>query len=338
MTTSFLQPARRQGNKFLNPVPTVVSPPGTLWPTLRDFLTGSQERVPLRPPPAFAAYPTAYGSPPATGLSVTWLGHSTYLLEIDGGRLLLDPVWATYASPVALGFGMRFFPNPLPLDQLPALTAVVISHDHYDHFDPAALRRISELQPEVPFICPLGVGARLRKAGVAPARIQELDWTQATTLGPATAPLTLTALPARHFSGRGLFDRDRTLWASYAVVGPRHRVYCGGDSGFWPGFAEIGEQLGPFDLTILEIGAYGPYWPDIHLGPANAVQAHRALRGRVLFPVHWGTFNLAYHAWREPVEWVVREAAAHGVTLLLPRPGEPMEVTPVGQYDPWWEE
>ncbi|GAB2969732.1 MBL fold metallo-hydrolase [Hymenobacter coalescens] len=332
---SLLQRARRQGLTFQNPVPTTMAPPGTTWSTLRQLLGGPEERVPRPALGPFRTDAAAYATPPAGGLRITWLGHSTVLLELDGRRILTDPMWAPYASPVPVGFGKRFFPVPLALEQLPPLDAIVQSHDHYDHLDPATLRRLTRLQPTVPVFCPLGVGRYFAAAGWAPALIHELDWTESAALAP---DVTLAALPARHFSGRGLTDQNQTLWAAYALRGLRHNVFFGGDSGpFLAGYAEIGEAYGPFDLTILEIGAYGANWPDIHLGPAHAVQAHQALRGRVLLPIHWGTFNLAFHAWREPVEWVQREAAQVGATLLLPTPGVPTEVWPTGLNTHWWE-
>jgi L-ascorbate metabolism protein UlaG (beta-lactamase superfamily) len=275
---------------------------------------------------------------PASGLRATWLGHSTVLVEIDGARILFDPVWARRASPSSLVGPARFFAPPLALDDLPPLDAVVASHDHYDHLDREVVRALarSAAQSRARFVVPLGVGAHLEKWGVAPDRIAELDWSESTTVGP----LTLTATPARHFSGRGLNDRNHTLWASWSVAGPRHRVFHSGDTGPFPGFAAIGLAHGPFDLTLVKIGAYGETWPDIHLTPEQAVDAHAKLRGRTLLPIHWGTFNLAFHAWDEPAERVVAAAAAGGARLVMPKPGESIEPTtapataPVVR--PWW--
>jgi L-ascorbate metabolism protein UlaG (beta-lactamase superfamily) len=334
-STSLLQPARRTGKQFQNPEPTSVGAPGSTFSTLRQLLSGPQERVPKVALGPFRTDAGQYATPPAAGLRVTWLGHSTVLLEMDGRRILTDPMWAAYASPVALGFGKRFFPVPLPLEQLPPLDAVIQSHDHYDHLDPATLRRLARLQPGVPVFCPPGVGRYFAAAGWSPALIRELNWTESAALAP---DFTITALPARHFSGRGLTDRNQTLWASFALHGPRHRVFFGGDTGPLPAIhAEIGQQYGPFDLTMLEIGAYGDNWPEIHLGPAHAMRAHLALRGQVLLPLHWGTFNLAFHGWREPVERITQEAAANGANLLLPVPGQPTAVSPDGYNSRWWE-
>ncbi|MCC3157665.1 MBL fold metallo-hydrolase [Hymenobacter sp. 15J16-1T3B] len=331
---SFLQRARLQGAEFLNPVPTAKGVQGGTLPMLRRLLLGAEERVPKPALAPFRVDARVYAAPPAGGLRVTWLGHSTVLLELDGRRILTDPMWAGYASPVSFGFGRRFFPVPLALAELPPLDLIIQSHDHYDHLDPATLRQLARLQPAVPVLCPLRVGRYYAAAGWNPQLIHELDWTDSFRLDE----LTVTAVPARHFSGRGITGQNQTLWASYVLQGPAHRVFFGGDTGpFLAGHQEIGAAYGPFDLTMLEVGAYGEGWPDIHLGPENAVQAHQALRGRVLLPIHWGTFNLAFHSWREPVEQVQALAAAAGIPLLLPTPGRPTEVEPAGFSSRWWE-
>ncbi len=329
---SFLQHARRQGRSFQNPIPTTVALPGTRWATLRDLFVGGEERVPRKQLGPFSTDAGLYAVPPATGLRVTWMGHSTLLIEVDGKRILTDPVWATYASPVQALFAKRFFPPPLPLERLPRLDGVLLSHDHYDHLDASAIKRLAAT--DVPFICSLGMGRHLRRWGVPADRITELDWTDRASLGE----LTITAVPARHFSGRFRPDNS-TLWSAFVIRTPHHNLFFGGDSGpFIEGFREIGEVYGPFDLTMLEIGAYGAYWPQIHMGPKHAAEAHHALRGRVMLPIHWGLFNLAYHSWREPVEWIIREAEAEGITLFLPRPGHPTDVDGGEHRSDWWVE
>jgi L-ascorbate metabolism protein UlaG (beta-lactamase superfamily) len=271
---------------------------------------------------------------PASGLRATWLGHSTVLVEIDGARILFDPVWARRASPSSLIGPERFHEPPLALEDLPPLDAIIASHDHYDHLDRGVVRELarSAAQSRARFVVPLGVGAHLEKWGVAPERITELDWSESVTVGP----LKLTATPARHFSGRGLSDRNHTLWASWSVAGPAHRVFHSGDTGPFAGVADIGATHGPFDLTFIKIGAYGETWPDIHLTPEQAVDAHAKLRGRALLPIHWGTFNLAFHAWDEPAERVVVAATAAGAQVIMPSPGESVEPTRARPVDPWW--
>ncbi len=320
---------------FRNPDATSLATKGSTWTTIRRWLGGHEQRVPPGPLPIVRLTRADFAQPPASGLRATWLGHSTVLVEIDGARILFDPVWARRASPSSLIGPKRFHEPPLALDDLPPLDAIIASHDHYDHLDRNVVRALarSATQSRARFVVPLGVGAHLERWGVAANRITELDWSEATTVGP----LTLTATQARHFSGRGLSDRNHTLWASWSVTGPRHRVFHSGDTGPFAGFAEIGAAYGPFDLTFIKIGAYGETWPDIHLTPEQAIDANTKLRGTALLPIHWGTFNLAFHAWDEPAERVVVAAAAAGTRLIVPRPGESVEPLVAAPSDRWWQ-
>lgn len=274
-------------------------------------------------------------APPEDGLRVTWLGHSTLLVELDGFTLLTDPVWGARCSPVRFAGPERWYAPPLPLAELPELDAILISHDHYDHLDYPTIAALASR--EVPFIVPLGVGAHLESWGVPPTRITELDWWQETKVeGHSAVPLRVVMTPARHASGRHVFDQMRTLWASYAILGPTHRAYFSGDTGLFPALRDIGARYGPFDVTMIEVGAYGQGWPDWHLGPEQALEAHAWVRGKVLLPVHWGLFDLAYHGWTEPIERVM--AARKDATVVTPRPGEP--VSPLSPRPPerWWPE
>jgi L-ascorbate metabolism protein UlaG (beta-lactamase superfamily) len=257
------------------------------------------------------------------------------LLEVEGVRVLLDPVWAERTSPLPFLGPRRFQPAPLAVEALPALDAVAVSHDHYDHLDRAAVERVARAQPAARFVVPLGVGAHLEAWGIPPERTVELDWWEEAVL--AGGRLRLVAVPARHFSGRALLDRNRTLWASWAILGPRRRAYFGGDGGYHPGFADIGARLGPFDLTMLEIGAYHPSWGTVHLGPENALRAHRDLGGGRLLPIHWGAYDLALHAWDGPIRALAAGAPAAGVELLVPRMGELVQVGRPPPLERWWE-
>ena len=300
--------------------------------------------------PVEARVAADYATPPASGLRVTWLGHSTTLLEVEGTRLLFDPVWAERASFVSFAGPRRFFAPPLPLAELPPVDAIVLSHDHYDHLDrelvESIIRGHAELRPEVRsaagrshdltrglrWIVPLGVGDWLRKWGIAANSIEELDWWDSTRVGA----LTLTSTPARHFSGRGITSADKTLWTGWAVIGERRRVYYAGDTALQNEFVEIGSRLGPFDLTMIEIGAYDALWPDVHLGPEQAVLAHRLVRGDVMLPLHWGTFDLALHGWTEPIERALVAAEKEGVRVATPRPGGVFEPTNTLPSERWW--
>ena len=300
-------------------------------PVMAEFFFGGKDRTPPGPLPAVNPL-AAWARPHETGLRATWLGHSTVLLEIDGARVLTDPVWGPRASPVSFAGPKRFAPVPIPISALPALDAVFISHDHYDHLDQPSIRELARL--DVPFYTSLGVGAHLEAWGVPAARITELDWWQSVRL--PRSDVTLTAAPAQHFSGRGIGSRNPTLWSSLAVRGPTRSVFFSGDTGLTDEYREIGQRLGPFDLVMLEVGAYHPAWGDVHLGPENALEALARLGGGTLLPVHWGTFNLAIHAWDEPAETLLQLAPARGARLVMPRLGEAIEPARIEKPDPWW--
>jgi len=264
------------------------------------------------------------------GMKATWLGHSTVFLDLEGTRILTDPVWSERSGPFSWIGPRRYYAPPIPLAELPQPAVVVISHDHYDHLDRRTLEAMRDWDTR--FVVPLGVGARLVRWGIRPERITELDWWEHTQVDT----VEITATPARHASGRGLFDKDRSLWAGYAFRSPEHRVYFSGDTGLFPGMEEIGKRLGPFDLTMIETGAYGPAWPDWHLGPEQAVQAHLMVRGTRMLPIHWGLFSLAGHGWTEPVERLQVAARTQGIPILTPQPGEPFEPGSYPSMTRWW--
>jgi L-ascorbate metabolism protein UlaG (beta-lactamase superfamily) len=300
-------------------------------PTLREFLGAGVRRVPSGPLPALDPR-AAWQRPPDTGLRATWLVHSTVLIEIDGLRVLTDPVWGPRASPSRLAGPKRFQPVPVALGALPPIDLVLVSHDHYDHLDYPTIRALAKT--DVPFVTSLGVGAHLQAWGVRPERITELDWWESHTL--PGGDLTVTAAPSQHFSGRGLKDRNATLWSSLVIRSAKHAVFFSGDTGLTTEYAAIAQRLGPFDLVLLEIGAFHPSWGDIHLGPANALKALQLLGGGAFLPVHWGTFSLALHAWDEPVETLLSLAPRQGAQLVMPRLGEPVEPSRVDGVTPWW--
>ncbi|OBI85925.1 MBL fold metallo-hydrolase [Mycobacterium asiaticum] len=285
---------------------------------------------PARPVPLAA--PSIYQGEPAE-LAVSWFGHSTALVEIDGYRVLTDPVWSDRCSPSDLVGPRRLHPPPVQLEGLPAVDAVVISHDHYDHLDIDTVLALARMQ-RAPFVVPLGVGAHLRSWGIPEQRVIELDWHQSAEIDE----LTLICMPARHFSGRFL-SRNNTLWASWAFIGPRHRAYFGGDTGYTKSFVDIGSDHGPFDLTLMPIGAYNTAWPDIHMNPEEAVRAHLDVTDSgsgLLVPVHWGTFRLAPHPWAEPVERLLKAAEPDGVQVAVPTPGQRIDSGAQLRFNPWW--
>ena len=292
---------------------------------LRRWWFGKEQREPLHPIPVVHARP-ANASP----LRATWLGWSTVLVEIDGRRVLTDPVWSERCSPSTLIGPKRFHEPPIALADLPHIDVVVISHDHYDHLDMSAVRTLAARGTH--FVVPLGIGAHLERWRVPPARITELDWNESIRI----AGLTITATPSRHYSGRRRSD-NQTLWASWVVKGPQHRFYFSGDTGYFDAFTPIGRDHGPFDLTLIKIGAYDPSWSGIHMNPEEAVQAYIDLGSHgVMLPVHWATFNLAFHPWREPADRTVAAARKAGITLVMPRPGEPIDIATPPPIVPWW--
>ncbi|MEU0673655.1 MBL fold metallo-hydrolase [Streptomyces sp. NPDC006172] len=322
---------------FQNPGgPTRTRPSGSTLDLAKAFLDKDTRtrRAPAGTLPVHATTVADLAKPAASGLRLTWLGHSSVLAEIDGHRVLFDPVWGERCSPFPFAGPKRLHPAPLPLAALGPVDVVVISHDHYDHLDLPTIKALAGT--DTLFAAPLGVGAHLEHWGVSADRVRELDWHEATKVGG----LTLTATPARHFCGRGLRNTQHTLWASWVVTGDEHRVYHSGDTGYFDGFHEIGAEHGPFDATMIQIGAYSEFWPDIHMTPEEGVRAHLDLQGGeptgVLLPIHWATFNLAMHAWAEPGEWTKDAAENAGQAVALPRPGEPFEPAGMLPVEAWW--
>ena len=319
---------QRGDGVFVNAEPMWVGglESGASW-----FTRSSPYAEATEPLPVVFSQGEVFQQAPETGLRVTWFGHSTALLEIDGVTVLTDPIWGQRASPWDWMGPKRWYAPAMPLSALPPLDVVLLSHDHYDHLQMDTVLMLKD--QDVTWVAPLGVGSHLEYWGVPSERIVELDWWEQHQVGE----LGVTATPARHASGRQVFDQNHTLWASYALVGPEHRVYFGGDTGLFSALEDIGERLGPFDLTMLEVGAYDRNWPDWHLGPEQAVKAHQWLGDTgVMMPIHWGLWNLALHGWTEPAQRVTREAEARGVSLAMPRPGESFEPALVGPLQAWW--
>ncbi|MGH8429382.1 MAG: MBL fold metallo-hydrolase [Solimonas sp.] len=291
------------------------SPGGlALVETIRKYSQG-QVREPRFTIPVVPLAPESLRGPAPPGLRAYWFGHSTVLVEIDGLRILTDPMLSERASPFQFTGPRRFHPPPLPLQQLVGIDAVVISHDHFDHLDMDTVRQLA--RGGTHFYVGLGVGAYLERWAVPSRQIHEMDWWEQADIGG----LSIHCTPARHYSGRKGMDNS-TLWASWMLQGPRHSVYYSGDTGYAPHFAEIRRRLGAAQLSLMKVGAYGEPWLDIHMDPESAVQAHLDLGAGTLLPLHWATFNLAYHAWDEPIRRTLPAAKAKGVRVVTPRIGE----------------
>lgn len=322
--------AQFRDGQFHNVLPVSQGLKGNPLPVMGKFLFKRGERTPRVQLPMLDPRGT-WTTRAETELRVTWLGHSTVLLEMDGRRVLTDPVFGMRASPFAFAGPKRFHPTPVRIDELPELDAVLISHDHYDHLCKESVEALA--RRNVPFVTSLGVGAHLEAFGVPAENIHELDWWESHEL---PGGLKLTATPSQHFSGRGLHDRNTTLWSSWVIRTENRKVFFSGDTGFTEAYGEIGRRMGPFDLVMLEVGAWDPSWGDIHLGPHNALKVHQLLGGGTLLPVHWGTFNLGLHDWDEPAETLWTEAAKQSVRVLTPKLGEVFEPGRIDTLAPWW--
>lgn len=306
--------------------------PNAAMPSFGDFLCGRERGNPARPLPSLNPL-DLWRRKPDTDLRVTWLGHSTTLIEIGGVRVLTDPVWGVRASPLSLAGPKRFQPVPIALREMPPVDLVIISHDHYDHLDYPTIRALAK--SDVPFVTSLGVGAHLEAWGIAPERITELDWWESHVV--PNSEVRVTAAPSQHFSGRTLKTRNATLWSSFAIRSERRGVFFSGDTGLTTEYQDIRERLGPFDLAMLEVGAWDPAWGDMHLGPENALEAVALLDADTFLPVHWGTFRLAMHPWDQPAEVLYERASTGRSRLLMPKLGEPVEpARATGTVEPWW--
>lgn len=318
--------------KFQNQIPTSTMD-YTFKDTasaLVDTIKGHPEGRPKGKLPMEAFDTEAFFSNPED--QVVWFGHSTLLVKMSGVKVLLDPVFSKYASPVPFAGPKRYSDRPpARIEDLPELDVVVISHDHYDHLDYASIRKLKGKVRQ--FIVPLGVSGHLTKWGVDPKRIKELDWWDETSF----EGVTFASTPARHFSGRG-GGKGSTLWSSWVILGQQSKVYFSGDSGYGPHFKQIGEKYGPFDLTLIETGQYDIKWANIHMMPEESVQANLDVRGEVMLPIHWGAYTLALHSWTDPVERAKQAADQLGVSLTTPIIGETVTI---GSTDypaaEWWK-
>jgi L-ascorbate metabolism protein UlaG (beta-lactamase superfamily) len=319
------------GGSFQNVDPTDVMRRDASYPAM--LLDNFRKPADVEPAYKLPSVQTNLATLPDTGTSVVWFGHSSYLIKSEGVTLLIDPVLSGYASPVSF-FGKAFPGTSVyTAANMPRIDVLVLTHDHYDHLDYETLVALRNRVTRV--VAPLGVGAHLERWGYDAPRITELDWNEDVTISEGFA---ITAVPARHFSGRGL-KRGQSLWNAYVLDINTQRIFLGGDSGYGAHFKSIGQQYGPFDLAFLECGQYGRDWPSIHMFPKEVAQAARDLHTNVLLPVHWAKFALGFHPWREPIRQLTEAITpADSFRLTTPRIGEPVVLKQPLPNSRWWEE
>lgn len=318
-----------KSGKFQNSDINYQTSMSNLWKIIKSYIsTNRQAPQPNNNVPVTEI--TTQSLAKETADAIYRLGHSTLLVRLQGKLILIDPVFSERASPVQWAGPKRFHQSPISIEALPNIDAVIISHDHYDHLDEAAIKKLSSKVTR--FITPLKVGEYLRSWGVSHEKITELDWWQSTKV----STIEIVATPAQHFSGRGVFDKDETLWASWVIASPAHKLFYSGDSGYFSGFKAIGEKYGPFDFTMIETGAYNDLWSEIHMTPEQSLQTHFDVQGRYMIPVHNGTFDLALHDWFEPFERISELAKNRLVTLLTPMFGDAIIMQQPKPTSYWW--
>ncbi len=320
--------------RFQNPVHTVVQTDDMPFVKLmKEFFFAKGDRMPDERIPVLPINIDSYSKKPESA-RITWLGHSCLLIEIDGITILTDPVFSERVSPFSF-MGTKTFPfsHRFQFDELPHVDLILISHDHYDHLDYQTMLKLKDTN--VTFITALGVGSHLEHWGISPDRIVELDWWKYFGVNDN---LKITATPARHFSGRGLYNRFSTLWASWVIQGENENLFFGADSGYFSGFKQIGDKFGAFDLVMLECGQYSRYWPFIHMAPEETYQAAIDLQAKAVFPIHWAKYKLSIHPWKEPIERILNAGKNGEIKITTPRIGELFFLNKSLPSIRWWDE
>jgi L-ascorbate metabolism protein UlaG (beta-lactamase superfamily) len=323
-----------QNGKFVNPNGVILKWfSQETWDVTKEYIFGKRiEPEPLTDLPIHPLHPEQWEKHRSGQFSFSWLGHSSILISLENQRILVDPVLEKRASPFSWIGPKRFHQSPVNAEELPGVDVVLITHDHYDHLEKSTLVTISKKVER--FIVPLGIGTLLEDWGINSAKITELDWWETFSSGS----LTFHATPAVHYASRGLFDANQRLWCSWSIVGKDMRAFISGDSGYYDEFKNIGERLGPFDVTFLKIGSYNDKgtWRALHMTPEEAGQQHLDLRGQLLVPLHWATFDIALHPWYEPIERMISFTEKESITLVTPEIGEKINLQGTPKTDRWW--
>lgn len=321
---------------FVNTVETNMD---MSWSTLKKVLghyifADKSDKSPKQPVETQPFTSAAFDQVNDSLIAMTWFGHSSILIKIDGITILADPVLVGKRASMFSFMGPKRFDynEHIGIDQLPEIDAVIISHDHYDHLDYPTIKALNEKVDK--FYMPLGIGAHFERWGVPKENITELEWWDEIEV----QGLKLALTPTRHFSGRALRDRFKTLWGSWVIMGSTKKIYFSGDSGYFPGFKEIGDKYGPFDLTFMECGAYNEGWSEIHMFPEETAQAHLDVKGNLLMPIHWGKFDLALHPWKESVNRLTKKADEENISLFTPEVGQLVTLSDSSNVDRWWEQ
>ncbi|MBL4584589.1 MAG: MBL fold metallo-hydrolase [Pseudomonadales bacterium] len=318
--------------KFRNELHTPGFSMSKTWAMAKDFFNNkSASSVPEQTLPIQALTPGMFDLTDKDALRFSRLGHSTVLIQLAGKYWLTDPVFSERTSPVQWAGPKRFHPVPIDIDSIKEIEAVLISHNHYDHLDAGSIKMLKDKVKH--FVVPLGVGGKLVSWGVDPKKIVQLDWWENAFIDDVELVFT----PAQHFSGRGMGDANQTLWGSWVIRTDKHSLYFSGDTGYFPGFKAIGERYGPFDYAFIECGAYNELWRDIHMLPKDSLQAFKDVKGKVMVPIHNGTFDLSTHAWFDPMEQITALANESNIDLLIPTFGQLIDADKKPVTPPWWK-
>jgi L-ascorbate metabolism protein UlaG (beta-lactamase superfamily) len=335
-TTTDMKEYSENGNyadgKFVNLIPTSMDMNFTkgmsvMWDFMRGVPNGRPDfEIPVEKIDSLTIVKNV------SQTKLIWFGHSAFLLQIDGKNILLDPMLGEVPAPHPWLGSKRFNKQlPIEIEQLPQIDAILISHDHYDHLDYGSIQKLKGKTKQ--FYVPLGVGAHFLAWGVPAESIHEFNWWDEIQ----HEDLKIAFAPARHFSGRGLTNRNSTLWGSWIITGQTHNIYFSGDGGYGPHFKEIGAKYGPFDFAMLECGQYNPNWVQIHMMPEETAQAAVDVQAKLMMPIHWGAFTLALHSWTDPIERVTKKAAELNMPLIAPKIGQPIHVgLPAPLLEEWW--